>query len=783
MCYGLQFWSFLLIKYKLSLASENIFRIRKFGLNRQFSVLLNLPRMRLIPILLLLAAAPAFAQTIRVEAESFSTQNGIQVVPVNDEGESSQAVGYWNLGDFITFNIQVPREGIYLFTFRVGTNIHDAAYELRDEDNNLLATINPPFTGSHGVFTSITTSVHLKAGKRVLRYISVANNAGADINWFSYSFSREAGAPIVSITEDTTIILTDPAKPVAAKFTAQASDEDGRIESFQWKKISGSGKLSSSSSSDVTITDLPPGEHIFQLSVTDNDKKTTIRKLRVRVKKCEGKRIVITPPNGDGSGLSLQVNGYDKRKIYYPEPGYHPGWNFPKIKVEAGDTIVLSSKHHWSFLDLFGVEGVPGCPVVITADEGIVRIDRGIRLADAKYVKITGRPRGDTLQSYPNGSEDFRIQIRGEDIIGDKKGLGHGGVGIDILGRSAHVEVDMIRVERKAYGVMAKQDPTCDSMYNYPNWIMDDVHIHHCYFENILQDVLYLGNTDPLGTRQITCNNSIVNYKPVRLSNFHVHHNRILIANRTGIQLGGAETGVSKIHDNYISDCGYEFNQQQGTGISIGGMSRNVHVYNNIIKKTFLYGIFDLGTDSSFVYNNHVDSSGFLDMRLYPHSLNLDSLAAAMRAIEVQGHLVLNRYMNGITNIQSTTKETFPHYTKTVFYMNNVLGVNTSKADSKGIISFAEWGPPGDWTENSVVCNNMRTDGKPATIETFRYKGDDWPVYSDDCADSPFEKNPNRKKSKPVQKNKGISRTVIAGGAISLVAIVLLYVIFRKKGS
>ncbi len=734
----------------------------------------------IITILFLFHNFLTAAQSQKVEAESFTAQNGLQVVSITDEGEKGQAVGYWNKGDFLLFTINAPREGIYLFTFRVGTNINDAVYELRDESENILSTIHPPYTGSHGNFTSITTMVKLRAGKQSVKYISTGDNVGADINWFRYAFDHEAGAPLVTLNEDTTIIITDN-QPVNIRMNASARDDDGRIVSYQWKKLKGKATVAASSDASASINGLSLGENLFELTVTDNDKKVSVRKTRITVRKCSGKKILISPPDGDGSGISLQAEGYDKRAVYFPDPGYNPGWNFPRIMAGPGDTIALNSKYHWSFLDLFGIEGIAGCPVVITSDTGVVHIDRGIRLVDARYVKVTGRGKNEKLESYPTGSEKFRINIKGVDQVNGKKGFGHGGIAIEIIGRSAHVEVDMIRAERKGYGVQAKQDPTCDTMYNYPNWIMDDIHIHHCYFENILQDVLYLGNTDPLGTRQINCPSGVVFYKPMRLSNFNVHHNRILIANRTGIQLGGAETGYNQIHHNYVSDCGYEFNQQQGTGISIGGMSRNVHVFDNIIKRTFLYGIFDLGADSSFVYNNYVDSSGFLDISLLYPKMNVDSLGKALGVVKTSGRFILNKFQEGITNIQSTTKETFPRYSKTVFYMNNVLGANTSRSDEKGIISFSEWGPAIDWSENSVVCGNTRLNGEEVTIETFRHHSKKWPVISKDCDKSPLKLKKKQTKKPVSTKTKGISSKLIAGSAISLAVIGAIYLLYKKK--
>jgi hypothetical protein len=730
---------------------------------------------------LVLAFYFAKAQTTKVEAESFLTQTGIQLVDVNDEGATGKAVGYWSQGDFISFNINATKAGIYNFIFRLGSGIDGAQFEVRDETEKVLAVINAPNTGSHGAFADVAATIKLKAGKQIIKYTCVSNNIGADINWFKYNFIRDFGMPVITTSEDTVINITDIKKSATALLRSHAIDEDGSIVSYNWKKISGSGIIANANNANTTISGLSKGINVYQLTATDNDKKAAVQTVSITVKTCSGKKILISPVDGSGTGISIQATGYDKRKIHYPDPGYNPAWNFPKLKVDAGDTIALQSKYHWSFIELYGFEGTEGCPIVITSDTGVVHIDRGIKLVDAKYVKITGRDKNEKLSSYPSdaGKENFKIDIRGVDQINGKKGFGYGGIAVEIIGRSAHIEIDMIRAERKGYGVQAKQDPTCDTLYNYPNWIMDDIHIHHCFFKNILQDVLYLGNTDPLGTRQINCGTGIVYYKPIRLSNYNIHHNRILIANRTGIQLGGAEKGYNQIHHNYVSDCGYEFNQQQGAGISIGGMSRNVHVFDNIVKRTFLYGIFDLGADSSFVYNNYVDSSGYLDLKLYNPNMNFDSLEKRLGFAKVKKHFLLNNYQNGITNIQSTTKETFPRYTKTVFYTNNVLGVNTSKEDDKGIISFSEWGPATDWSGNSVVCGNTTIDGKEVTIERYNHKSKKWPVYTEDCNASPLNKKSKPEKQK--SKSKGLSTTIIAGSAISIAVIAVIYFYYKKR--
>jgi len=731
-----------------------------------------------ITLLSLLTSLTSLCQTVKVEAESFVQQNGLQLVNITDEGKTGQALGYWNAGDFFSFRVTTARDGLYRFVVRTGTNISGASYEFRNEDGSVLAKLSPPNTGSHGVFTNAEVLVPLKRGTQLLWYVSVGDNAGSDVNWISYAFSHEEGAPQLQLTADTTIILTAGQRMSEAELNVR-SDLGGKAE---WKRVKGKGFVKNVTGMKAKVTDLAPGENIFEVTVTAPNGKKTSSRVSVIVKGCDGKKILLAPVDGSGSGLTLQVEGYDKREIYYPESAYKPGWNFPKIKVAPGDTLALRSQFHWSFIDLFGVEGVKGCPVVITSDSGVVRIDRGIRLLDARYVKVTGRSKTEKLSSYPTGKEKFLLDVKGVDAINGKKGFGYGGIAVEILGRSAHIEVDMVRAERKGYGITAKQDPACNPAYNYPNFIMDDIEIHHCYFEQVNQDVLYLGNTDPLGTRPLNCPTGTASTKPMRLSNFNVHHNRILLAGRTGIQLGGAETGRNQIHHNYISDCGYEFNQQQGTGISIGGMSRNTEVYDNIIRRTFLYGIFDLGTDSCYIYNNLVDSSGYLDIaRMYP-GMNVDSLSSALGVVQAKGSFILNRYQNGITNIQSTTKDTYPRYTKTAFYLNNVLGVNTSKADAEGIISFSEWGPAIDWSENSVVCGNTKINGQPATIETFRHKSQKWPKFSENCNDSPFNK-PGTKKKKGSAPSKKISYKMVAGGVFSVALLAGIYLAYRRRAA
>ena len=85
---------------------------------------------------------------------------------------------------------------------------------------------------------------------------------------------------------------------------------------------------------------------------------------------------------------------------------------------------------------------------------------------------------------------------------------------------------------------------------------------------------------------------------------------------RSGIQLSCASQGVNKIHDNTITNCGYEYDSNgQGSGISLGGYTQ-ANFYNNTITNTYTMGISSLGAGPLIIKNNIVKNSGIISWPL-----------------------------------------------------------------------------------------------------------------------------------------------------------------------
>jgi K+-transporting ATPase c subunit len=520
--------------------------------------------------------------------------------------------------------------------------------------------ISGPSNDSLASSSAAQTWVHQLTQGTYSYELKVTDNRGAsatDTIIITVNAQLPNVAPVVDAGADQTIIL--PADSVTV--LATATDSDGSIASYQWSKISGPLQYSivSPAQAQTVIKNLVQGTYRFQVVATDNEGAASADTITIQVStpanNCNGVRHYFTP-------------GPDGGRYITGDPAVS-GWHHA---LNPGDTIVLKAQQAWTYFSMEKYYGTASCPIVIINEGGQVWMTAGIEIKNAHHIKVTGS--GSASNYY-----GFKIYNPGND---------GSGVAIGIQGRTKHVEVERIDVRKKTYGVWAKQDPQCDTSFNYPNYTMDDIEIHHCRFRNIGQDCIYAGNTDPIGMRDMYCNGVLTHMIPMRISNINIHHNIIDSVNRTAIQVSGADQGYNQVHNNIISNCGYELDQQQGTGISIGGMTRNCRVYNNNIKNTFLYGILSFGVGTNYIENNVVDSSGWLGG--VPNTVSQPS------------------------NILVSTKVTIPFDSSTIIIRNNRLGLNATQDNNN--IYIAQWGPP-SWSVNNMVCGNTLLGGTaPATV-------------------------------------------------------------------
>lgn len=470
-------------------------------------------------------------------------------------------------------------------------------------------------------------------------------------------------------------------------------------------------------------------------------KKNKLKGLVFWLDGCLGDVIELEVPS-DGYGWFSQ--GYDPfGAFYYP--------------INPTDTFVLKTNPlhtDWKF-SYFSLNSYNGqshaCPIVVKGyDLQTVQLTAGVDLQNVTHMKVSGRYSTDTDTTTLASAEGNYTLL----VLNPLPDLN--GVALGVQGKSRDVLIEKVRVQNKTYGNWTKTDPRCDTSYNYNgdwSWRLDSIFIYQCYFKNIGQDCIYAGNTDPTGTRPKTdCfPDSTVYYLPMRCSNIDIAHNRVDSCLRTGIQLSGADKGFNQIRDNYVLNCGYEFNQQQGTAYSIGGMTAGTEVKNNVGKNTFIYNGLDFGVGTSYWHDNIFDSAGIIKWNdIYK---DLDSFAAANGMTASGGYLLNSNSAPG--NMIFSTKLSIPTTTKTAIVKNNRLGANMTTASPNGNVLFADFSAyPGDWTQNNVCCGNTRIDNSGAvTIDRFAYNPGSgsitWPVMLFTCYKQ-YIKIPKGRKPNPV---------------------------------
>lgn len=112
----------------------------------------------------------------RIEAESFNEVGGSVVV-------AGGVVGYIDAGEWFKYtNVNIPSAGTYKIEYRVASALTTAQFTL-DQNGTGLGTLNVPYTGDWGTYTTISHNIYLNAGTQNLAIY--ANSGGFNIDWIN----------------------------------------------------------------------------------------------------------------------------------------------------------------------------------------------------------------------------------------------------------------------------------------------------------------------------------------------------------------------------------------------------------------------------------------------------------------------------------------------------------------------------------------------------------------------------------------------------------------------
>ncbi|WP_341839525.1 PKD domain-containing protein [Chitinophaga caseinilytica] len=383
--------------------------------------------------------------------------------------------------------------------------------------------------------------------------------------------------PPVADVKNSNVTLTLPAASV--QLDGSGSTAPGStIANYTWKQVSGPGTatIAGGTSSKATVSQLLAGKYVFSLTVTNATGQTNIAYANVTVNAassgtdCANCKVVITP--GTDGGAYINGDNYN---------------------VQPGDTVCVKAGNY-AYIQFYNFTGSATKPIVFINCGGQVRVgdggNYGLIFNNVKYFKITG-----------SGSADkygFRID-------GVSKRLS---TGLAMGKGCTDYEAERVEITGSEAGLMAKINPDCDPMNQYPNFAIRNVIIHDIYIHDVLGEGMYIGNTAPNGTETL-CDGVMKNLLPPRIYNLKVYNNITENTGWDGIQVASAPENV-EIYNNSVYNFGTVNKGSQQAGIILGGES-NGKVYNNKIIKGTGNALEVFGVGRCFVYNNIIADAGY----------------------------------------------------------------------------------------------------------------------------------------------------------------------------
>lgn len=137
----------------------------------------------------------------KIEAEDYVAQSGLQTETASDPEETvpTKDVGWADAGDYLEYNVNVPKDEQFKVSLRVASP-NGAAGGLQLLDNgNKVTSFNIPNTGGYQKWQTVTSQASLTKGFHKLRLSYTA--AAININWLQFDEDGNYVAPIPQVIQ------------------------------------------------------------------------------------------------------------------------------------------------------------------------------------------------------------------------------------------------------------------------------------------------------------------------------------------------------------------------------------------------------------------------------------------------------------------------------------------------------------------------------------------------------------------------------------------------------
>lgn len=171
-------------------------------------------------------------------------------------------------------------------------------------------------------------------------------NNGFDVGAFEYQGPKGPSpgnkAPVANAGKDITITLPTNTATLNA---AASTDEDGKINRYAWKKLSGpkAGTITNAAIATTSVTGLTAGTYIFTVTVTDNKAATDVDSIVVKVNPAIANKPPVADP-GSAVTITLPTNTVTlDGKASADADGAISKYQWKKVSGPAGGTIASAT--------------------------------------------------------------------------------------------------------------------------------------------------------------------------------------------------------------------------------------------------------------------------------------------------------------------------------------------------------------------------------------------------------------------------------------------------------
>ncbi|REA58996.1 carbohydrate-binding protein [Dyadobacter luteus] len=134
--------------------------------------------------------------TARIEAEDFNAATDVRPETTADTGGGSN-LGYIDDEDWMDYHVKVANSGVHTFSFRVANAYGNGIIQIRNQNADVLGSVNVPQTGGWQTYTTVSTTATLNAGDQVIRLFLPKGTF--NFNWFEVAEGGQAEQPTQSV--------------------------------------------------------------------------------------------------------------------------------------------------------------------------------------------------------------------------------------------------------------------------------------------------------------------------------------------------------------------------------------------------------------------------------------------------------------------------------------------------------------------------------------------------------------------------------------------------------